>query len=176
MTPEPTEPIPLGTLVGRIMAELESVSSAGDLAELRRLDPDHPGAPTFWRLVVAHLDPSLPNRGQARDEALKRWAAIMRAMAEMARFHDPRLPLGAAMAQAGVAEMRVLKLLRANGESLSGMVRMLSHQLAAAAVAANLADVARLVLSDGRSAEESVRNRIAYDYYARMRQREKEIV
>lgn len=171
---ETAEKISLAELIGQLAAELEFASSTGDMAELRRLDTDRPGGPAFWRIVVAQLDASIPGDGQGRVEALRRWAVILRTMAQMAGLHDPRTPFGVAAAQAGVSEMRMLKLLRASGGGLFDSVRMVAHQLATAGFAANIADVASLVLSDGRADEAPVRERIAYHYYAQLRRTEKE--
>ncbi len=166
MNLEPTtETASLASLVGRIAAELAEADT-GTLAELHRLTPDDPGGPAFWRIVVTRLDPGhLPPGGPGRDEALRRWAVILRATAQLADPRDPGTHLGQALAEAGVSELRLNKLLRASGETLFDAIRSITHQLASKAQPANPIDLARLVLSDGRSDEQSVRQRIANDYY-----------
>jgi hypothetical protein len=170
---DPAEPASLASLIGRIVAELKNNSSTGDIAELRRLDPDHPGAPPFWRIVVIMLDSSLPSHGNSRTEAIRRWSVILRTLAQMAGLHDSRQPLGTGAAEAGVSETRMLKLLRASGGILFDSIRMIAHQLASKGVAVNLADFARLVLSDGRADESEARDRVAYDFYAHLHRIEK---
>lgn len=72
---------------------------------------------------------------------------------------------GSAMARAGVAEVRLTRLLRARGEQLPDAVRTLTHQLVSAGVSFDLADLAWLVLSEGQADEERARQQIARDYY-----------
>jgi hypothetical protein len=174
MPSEIANSISLRALVGQIAIELESTFSTGDIAELRRLSLDNSAPPIFWRIVISHLDSSLPSHGNLRSEMLRRWTTILRSMAELTGLHDAHTPLGRAMAETGVAEMRVLKLLRASGDLLLDAVRAVAHQLGTNAVVTDQSDLARLVLSDGRSDEQSVRQQIAYDYYAQLRRIERE--
>jgi CRISPR type I-E-associated protein CasB/Cse2 len=164
MNPQPTEARSLGSLIGQIAAELRDAGT-GDLAELRRLKPDDPGGSAFWRVVVTRLDPELPAGGDSRETALRRWAVILRALAALDGLHNPSRRFGAALAEAGVSELRLNKLLRASGEPLFDEVRAVTHQLAAAAAPVDLTGLARLVLSDGRGDEQSVRQTIANDYF-----------
>jgi CRISPR type I-E-associated protein CasB/Cse2 len=165
MNPSPTEARSLGLLIAQIAAEL-SDAGTGDLAELRRLKPEDPGGPAFWRVVVTRLDPELPAGGEARETALRRWAVILRALAALDGLHKPGRRLGAALAEAGVSELRLNKLLRASGEPLFDQVRAVTHQLATAAAPVDLTGLARLVMSDGQPHEQAVRQTIANDYYA----------
>lgn len=166
MNLQTTETASLASLVGRIAAELAE-APPGDLAELRRLTPDDPGGAAFWRIVVTRLDPEhLPGGGPARDDALRRWAVILRAIARLNGFHNPGRRFGTALAEAGVSEMRLNKLLRASGDPLFDQVRAVTHQLTTAAAPVDLTGVARLVLSDGQPHEQAVRQTIANDYYA----------
>jgi len=165
MNLQTTETASLTSLVGRIADELAE-TPPGDLAELRRLTLDDPGGAAFWRIVVTRLDPDLPGGGPARDDALRRWAVILRAIARLNDFHNPGRRFGTALAEAGVSEMRLNKLLRASGAPLFDQVRAVTHQLATAAAPVDLTGVARLVLSDGQPHEQAVRQTIANDYYA----------
>ncbi len=165
MNPNPTEARSLGSLIAQIAAELGDAGT-GALAELRRLTPNDPGGPAFWRVVVTRLDPELPAGGDPRDAALRRWAVILRALAALDGLHNPGRRLGAALAEAGVSELRLNKLLRTSGEPLFDQVRAVTHQLATAAAPVDLTGLARLVLSDGQPHEQAVRQTIANDYYA----------
>jgi len=156
----------LATTVSSLANAIEKVLSPGDVAALRRLRHGDPSCSAFWRLAATQLASALPEGGPARDEAERRWAVILQAMAEMTGFHAPGRYLGRALASAGIAEQRVLRLLRASGEGLSDAVRVTAHHLASTATPADHTEIARLVLSDGRDDEEPVRRRIARDFYA----------
>lgn len=174
MNPQPHEAASLASLIRRIADDLPDAGT-GERAELRRLKPDDPGGPAFWRIVVTRLEPDhLPGGGPARDDALRRWAVILRAVAELDGLHNPGRRFGAALAEAGVSELRLTKLLRASGEPLFDQVRTVTHQLATAATPVDLTGVALLVRSDGRPNEQAVRQTIANDYYMQIFHAEKE--
>jgi CRISPR type I-E-associated protein CasB/Cse2 len=173
VTQETTETT-LAAIVGRIAYDLEQRLGPGDVAELRRMHPDSPVCPAFWRILIEHLDAQLPAAEAARTEAITRWSAAIQAMAELRGLNRPGARLGSAAAAADVSELRVIRLLRASGVALLDGLRTLAHQLATAAVAVDCADLARLVLSDGRADEQAVRERIAYDYYGALNRRDKE--
>ena len=137
-------------------------ADAGTLAELRRLRPGDAGGPAFWRIVVRHLEPELPV-GDARDEALRRWAVILRTCAQLE--HRPGYRLGTALAKTRVSETRVTRLLRASGETLWDTIRAVVHQLVSAGTPVDIAGIAMLVLSDGAPNEQLVRQGIANDFY-----------
>lgn len=164
----------LSSLTGRLAAMIDERLSPGDVAVLRRLRPDDIGAPVFWRIAASDLASTLGPDGPRRDEQERRWAAILQALAELRHLRDFRSSLGSALARADVAEQRVLKLLRASGDALLDAVRIVAHHLATKGIAVSPADLARLVLSDGRADEESVRRRIARDYYGTQEKREAE--
>jgi CRISPR type I-E-associated protein CasB/Cse2 len=154
------------TVVHGLMRDLGRLPP-GDLADLRRLRPgDIPGA-AFFRLAALHFADRLPGRNSsARDEAERRWSAILGAMAHLEGLMRARAPFGHALAEAGVSELRVLRLFRAHGEGLEDALRAVVHQLVSRAVPVDPLDIARLVLSDGRTDEESVRRRIAREFYS----------
>jgi hypothetical protein len=146
--PNPPEPSSLGSTIGRLAGLLERAVSPGDLASLRRMQTGAPDCSAFWRLLALDVV-ALPAGGPARDEAERRWGAIVQAMATMAGQHAPGVALGRALAMADVAETRVLRLLRASGPALADAVRVTSHQLAQKALPSNHADLAALILTDG---------------------------
>jgi CRISPR system Cascade subunit CasB len=164
MDPQPHEN--LAALIGRLAALIDRQLSPGDVAALRRSRPDSIDAPAFWRIAAVDLADWLEHDEPRRDEGERRWAVILQAMAELRGLHNPRRSLGAALADTEVAEHRVLRLLRASAEGLFDAVRIIAHHLATKGVSFNCADLAWLVLSDGRSDEEPVRRRIARNYYA----------
>lgn len=168
--PEPvkSEERSLSGLVSSLARDLDEVLSSGDVAELRRMRPDDPGCAAYWKLVAGRFEPrgALPESGPLREESERRWAVILAAMARLRGLHRPGLRLGRVLAEHRVAEPRVLRLLRARGEALEDAVRLLAHQLSSAGAVVDCTDLARLVLSDGRSDETAVRRRIARDFFS----------
>lgn len=164
----------LRSLIGRITAQVGEAMAPGDVASLRKLRPGALWSPAFWRILVVNLSQELPAGGQARLDTERNWAVILQAVAQLRGLHEPETSLGRAMARAGASEPRLLRLLRAGDEPLADAVRTAAHQLAAAGQAVDCADLARLVLSDGRRDEQLVRERIAYDYYAEIQRTERE--
>jgi CRISPR type I-E-associated protein CasB/Cse2 len=141
--------------------------SPGDVAALRRLEANDPSTPAFWKVISSIIAPhlELPNGGPALDRAERQWAVILNATAHLGGLHNPARPLGAALAAAGLSELRLSRLLRASGDSLPTVVRTTARYLAAKGEPADLGDLAELVTSDGFSSSEQVRRRIARSYY-----------
>jgi CRISPR type I-E-associated protein CasB/Cse2 len=147
--------------IERIARDLADADS-GTLAELRRLRPDEPGGAAFWRIVVRHLEPELPV-GDERIEALRRWAVILRAFAQLE--HRPGYRLGTALAESDVSEARVTRLLRVHNEAMWDAIGAITHQLASAGIPVDITGIVLLVLSDNAPHEQSVRQGIANDFY-----------
>lgn len=142
-------------------------TSSGDLAELRRLDPrleTFTIGGAFWRVAIRDLEPN----GLLKvddDESRKRWMAILQGLAMVYDLNGEPLRLGQAIAQAEISEARLIRLLRASGDSLLAQVRPIAHQLRSKAQPVDWLDMARLLLSDGRSHADEVRRHIASDFY-----------
>lgn len=141
----------------------------GALARLRRMDPERPPA-EFFRFSVAVLDDLLPTTEARRRSQESRWAAIVKLMA-IGLGTNPRgggllsaVPLGQSLAQAKIAEMRVLRLLDARDAQLMELARHVVHQLVSKGVSFRIDDFAHLLLSSGERAE-SARREIARSYY-----------
>jgi CRISPR system Cascade subunit CasB len=136
----------------------------GDRGSLRR----ETVGPAFWRIAVRHLEPAGLLGGDDapwRADQERRWAAILAGLAHSAELHTPRRRLGVALAEADVAEARVLRLARAHGEPLLATVRAVAHQLGSGGQRVDWADFADLILSDGKPWEEEVRRRLCLDFY-----------
>lgn len=171
--PEPTPaaanpgsqaPDPVATL-HRVASRLGGFSP-GDHAELRRLDPrrGHASAgPAFWRLATEILETDGFLRREGSEE-LRGWMAVIQGLAVLGELHRQGERLGTAMAEAKISEARLTRLLQARGDALLTQVRPLAHQLRSKAVAADWAEVARLVLGPERNADQ-VRYYIASGYY-----------
>lgn len=148
--------------------ELEEVADAGTLAALRRMAPDAP-PPAFFRLTSRALDDLLHRAGARREQLETRWATVVQAMAlavgrkgSFSLLAGPSL--GAAVAKAQVAEMRVLRLLNAREEQMSDIVRGIVHQLVSHGQPFNVRQLAELVLFDDER-HETARRAIARDFY-----------
>lgn len=148
----------------------------GDLAALRRLEVDVPDARAFWALIVRFAPEALD------DERMQRaLAVVVRGMAIACPFHrareGERRSLGRALAEADVSELRLLRLLRTEGDRLG-------HELLTLArLVRSRGDDARfdwhdvlwlLLLAPDREPGQRHRRRIARDYYARRLQTERE--
>lgn len=158
----------------------ESLSSAsgsplldrGAVAELRRLDPRSPASGTeaaFWRLAVDRLEPTWVDPRD--DDSIRRWMAILRGMALTAGLHVGGSSAGRALAEAGVSEARLTKLLRSSGDVLFDELRSAAHLVKSKGERLDWSHFAELVLTEGRDRGEHVRRRIAADYYRSQRQR-----
>jgi CRISPR type I-E-associated protein CasB/Cse2 len=156
-----------GAVVGAIAAYLGAEKGGGRAiaSELRRLGPSELYGSGFWLIAVRHLEPLLPT-GPWREEGERRWSTILQCMASLVGLHDPKVRLGRALALAEVSEARLLQLLRARGEALVPRLRACTHLLSSRGQRVDQLDIARLVLSEDRPNEESVRRDIARDFYA----------
>lgn len=139
-------------------------ADAGTLAALRRALPASPPA-SFYRVTVGILDDLLPESGKLRDLVEARWVVVVSAMARATPGLLAPVPLGQAIALAGVAEMRLLRLLEAHDEQLADIVRNVVHQLVQKGQPFDPKDLADLVLYDGTEHEKATRRRVARDFY-----------
>ena len=149
----------------------------GDLAELRRMDPDAPDAAAFWRLMA-----SRNLLGNPAVEA--KWALILHGIALMTptangenrSAHNGIIPVGRALFLGGEAERResgyysesrLNRLLTARGPILRTLLERLFRMLAAAKQPCNWSEMARFILNDGYNEEraEDIRRGIARAYY-----------
>ncbi len=149
--------------VARLRRALEN-ADPGTLAALRRFGGDSLPPPAFYHLTVGILDEQLEGLAESklRDEVDSQWAVLASAMASAQGFLG-NVPLGEAMAKAGVAEMRVLRLLEANANQLPDLVRNIVHQLVQKGQPFDPNDLANLVLA--REGDKSPRSTIARSFY-----------
>ncbi len=154
-------------VVAELARDIAVVMSAGDVAELRRMRPGDPACPAFWKLLTARIEPALglPAGGRRRLELERRWSVILAALATLDGLHAPGRPLGRALAEAGLTELRLNRLLVARSEGLHDALRTVCHQLSSTAQPADLAELALLVLSEGERDEELVRRAVARHYF-----------
>ena len=150
----------------------------GDLANLRRMDPDGPDKAVFWRLLAQH-----DLLGNPVVES--KWALILHGVALMTptssgdgvarTAHDGPTPVGRALflggesqrASAFYSESRLNRLLTARGPMLRTLLARTFRMLAAGGVSFNWREMAQFILTDGypEGAAEDARRRIARAYY-----------
>ncbi len=137
----------------------------GSLAALRRLRPKIPDGAAFWWLVAEYAPSAFED-----DRASQALATVVQGMAIAHPFHRPlsgRGGVGEALAEAGVSEARLLRLLRLSRSELPEELRRLARLMGAKG------DVGRfdwsaafdlLFWADG----EHLRRDIARDYYRKL--------
>lgn len=158
----PAEEVPkLGALARGIATRLARGDfGAGQLAELRRMDPRVPTAPAFYRLLAG-----LPEHGPLDRRG---WALLIHALALAApRTAGIRGELGAALFEARYSEGRLSRLLQARAEDLADVVPRMVRFLTAHDQALNPVALAYFIRDVGRGgqAAERARERIARAYY-----------
>ena len=151
----------------------------GDLAELRRMDPDEPDAAAFWRVMAQY---SLLN---SNEEVERKWGLIIHGIALMtptnsgegnsATAHNGSLPVGRALYLGGesqrgtgfYSEARLNRLLTSGGPMLRTLLARMFRMLAAGGVTFNWREMAQFILNEGydHDAAEQNRRRIAREYY-----------
>ncbi|WP_326543542.1 type I-E CRISPR-associated protein Cse2/CasB [Pseudorhodoferax sp.] len=162
------EPAPRANPYGALAAHVRN-AGAGDRAALARLDPDalrpHEIAALSRALLAAGLEPE-----HWRAETWPRWALVAHGMALAG--HDGQGRLGRQLAQAGVAESRVTRLLTARGEAFRQLLPRLLRLLASKGVQPNWFELGELILKedsrdhDDASRAEQLRLRIAGPYFS----------
>lgn len=144
-------------LLANDVRALEAAERRGDLAELRRMDPERPDAPAFFRILVRR-------RPDAGPDFARRCARLVRLLALRPEALQ-RGSLGEAMAAHGISEARVQKLLAARGEALAMQIALIARRLAQER-ALPYRELGHLLLADddGEAADRA-RLRIARDYF-----------
>ena len=150
----------------------------GDLAELRRMNPDGPYPAAFWKLLAQY-----DLLGSHTLES--KWALILHGIALMTptstgdgnarTAHDGHSPVGRALYLGGesqrtsalYSETRLNRLLTARGPMLQTLLARMFRMLAAANVSFNWREMAQFILNEGygQEAAEQGRRRIARAYY-----------
>jgi CRISPR system Cascade subunit CasB len=176
--PEPSTEIPLADTIDTVPARVSPYGALaahvrnagpGERAALARMDPDalrpHEIAALSRALLSAGLQPET-----WRPETWPRWALVAHGMALAG--HDGAGRLGRQLAQAGVAESRVTKLLTSRGEAFRQLLPRVLRLLASKDVQPNWFELGELVLKEDSSAPddarraEQLRMRIAGPYFS----------
>ena len=150
--------------------------SRGDLAGLRRMDPDSARPGIFWKLLA---EDNLLEHGQIVEN---KWALILHGIALMTptntgegaarTAHEGAIPVGRALYSGGYSEMRFNRLLTAREDMLRTLLARMFRMMAAKDIFFNWREMAQFILNDGydEEAAEQSRRRIARDYYRAERQ------
>ena len=154
----------------------------GELAELRRMDPDVPNAAVFWRLMA---NEGALNRWLGHDEIEQKWALVLHGLALMTRTagndamsqsaHDRYAPIGEVLfygdnwgrTTAYYSQSRLNRLLTARGSMLRTLEARLFRMLGAKGCAFDWYRMASLILAEGHNEERAdwIRRDIARHYY-----------
>lgn len=153
----------VGAAAGMLHPEEGSLPN-GDRAALRRIDPNTPLTPTLWK-VLFELDQGDAPDWISQTEWEQRWATLLMGMAHCAGLHDYDVPLGQALAKAGWAETRFVRLLEADGETLPVLLRRMAQYLASKQQPASWDDVRKLLFYQSGDTAEDIRLSIARPYY-----------
>jgi len=142
--------------------------SPGDVADLRRMDPDSPCS-AFWRLMARFVPAEL----RQGDELERRWAVACRMMARMApHAHDAAEKPGSALSSAGFASddrpNRINRLLSAEGTAFEDFLASACAFLAAKASPVDWGSLAWLVVHQDATS----RRRLARDFFGVAHRRE----
>ena len=153
---------------GALAAYIQRASS-GERAALARLQPEalqpHQLAALARALLAAGLAPEQWHAG-----TWPRWALIAHGIALAG--HDGKQKLGKQLAQAGVSESRVTKLLTSRGNAFTQLLPRVLRLLASKGVAPNWRELGELVLIESSSQRhhqakaEEIRLQIAGPYFS----------
>ena len=158
----------------------------GDLAELRRMNPDSPDCAAYWRMMAQQ---DLLGAGY---ELENKWALILHGIALMTpkgdsnlSAHDGSVSVGRALyngpeseggASAYYSQTRLNRLLAARGSMFRVLLARLFRMMGSANASFNWREMARFILNDGYDEDrtERARRRIARDYYSAERRAARE--
>ena len=162
--PESGSRTDIGLTIVRLAARIARLAP-GPAAALRRGPLVQAGSAAFWQLMAE-------NDIRARGEHLPRWATVVQAIAILTpkgrdpaklSAHDGSIPMGAALHQAGISDIRLARLLSARGEMRSDLVIRACRRLSAKQVIRfDLRTMAKVVLFD----DENDARWIARKYYS----------
>ena len=161
---DPTPPPSLGERIARI-AERIAHLDPGSTAALRRGPRAGAGAAAFWQIMASHAP-----EGLGRNEA--GWAAVLQAIAiltpkgtdaDRQSAHTPAVPMGAALRDASVTELRLAALLNARAAKRAEHAVRLCRRLARTEQRRfDLRTLARFILYG----TDDTARRIAREYYS----------
>ena len=155
--------IDLGTLIVRLAGDVGRLAP-GPAAALRRGPLEGAGSAAFWQLLAKY------DTGHG-DRSLVRWASIIQAIAILTpkgrsderSAHDGRKPMGVALAEAEISEVRLARLLSARSAMRRDLVVRTCRRLSAGGPPRfNLRTLVKFILYENDEHHARV---IARDYY-----------
>jgi CRISPR system Cascade subunit CasB len=152
----------LGALVARIHAAIWAEHYPnGERAALRRWSLEQPIPLAFYRLWLRHLDNDLPPAPQTTA-----WMILTWGLANMGQgAHDPKRPLGQALAESKFSEGRLEQLLSAPEDVRPDLFMSAVRFLAAKGERFNWREAAEFLLTQDQDRRESLCRRIATAFY-----------
>jgi hypothetical protein len=170
--------------LGKRFNVLVKAEARGELAALKRLDPDRPDKSAFFRLLTDCVPRQFLGSGSvpigapgSEVDMVRRFAALA---AIMALRPDGLRPwgLGRAMADTGVSDLRLSMFLTARGALFRDLARRLARRLARDAEALPYLDLGRLLLMESlpgfADETDSVRIAVAREFRRSARRNEYE--
>ncbi len=150
----------LSSIVGMLVYAVNNILGSGEIADLRRLRPEDPACPAFWKVMAEYWDmPYSDDNAQSR-------ACLLSGLARTQGLFDFHIGLGKALAIQKYSEIRFVRLLRAQGKSLFKEIELMAEYLSSKGQSANWTQVAELLFTEVDEKAESLRRRIARDYYS----------
>lgn len=152
----------LSTAIARLAGVVGSPHyPAGDRAMLRRWAPGQAVPLSFYRLWLRHLGTDLPPENQT-----EAWMTVVWGLATMGSdAHDPKRPLGQALAESGYSEGRLERLLSAPEDVRIDLLMDVVRFLSSRHEHFNWSDAASFLLVNAGDKRESIHRRIAHAFY-----------
>ena len=154
----------IGSLVDRLARRLaDRTFPTGEHAALRRLRTD---GPDLRHTVALYRLMELAGIRAFDPDGVRRWAAIINALALCRGAHHPDRRAGAALYAANFSEARLAALLAADRDTLIDLLPRVARRLDAAGETMDWGPLATLLLMIGRddARADEIRSRIARDY------------
>lgn len=157
----------LSSILGSIAAVIAQPEfPSGERAALRRMNPAIPPPLAFYRFAFRHLP-------ETWDRQERAWVTLVAGLSLLSpHAHRPGLPAGRALADAGLSEGRLGRLLAADGDTMLALLLRLARFLRAKVQPLDWTDLAVLILSTDPAKREQSRLRIAREYYRSLRTKE----
>jgi CRISPR system Cascade subunit CasB len=155
-----------GSSLGARVAQMAAIIGAehypnGERAALRRWSPEQPIPLAFYRLWLRHLGDDLPPEFQT-----PAWMTIAWGLATLGKEgHDPRRPLGQALAESQFSEGRIEQLLSAPEDVRLDLFMKAVRFLAAKGERFDWRDGAAFLLTLDNEQRQRLNHRIAAAFY-----------
>lgn len=149
-------------LSGRVSRLAAAIAHAGnaDRAALKRWSIGRPLPLAFFRLWLLEVDEELPAESQ-----LTSWALIGWGLSLLSGRHSPQRSLGRVLAESGLHEARLERLLQADDDLRPALLSAVMRFLAAKDETFDWTQAAAFLLTHDFEKREKIHRKIATDYY-----------